>query len=657
MPEDDPTDELTGGLKDMAKFQPASVRAREEEILLWESGEELEMTSDQIRMYVRGDTNSGKTHTVFSMLEFFVEDMASNDEHIRDILGHWPPEAIDQVLNHPEGLAARRSVLRQAYKVIYLDFDYRGADELFASQTCNRELFDCFNYLGVRNWEQGVIAIKEGLKMLDEHEAAGWGRRGCWFVIDNMEEAWQEVQSDYVKSSTGLTHTEMSNQIRAKIPGINKAARKAQGEERGRNMDWVYIKSVHKEWFSPILRSGFNMMLMAPTKVRKEEVALVGGGKEEQEVPQFGGEKNLKFFVNWGIAKFKTPDGLNRYAQFDKCRFTGLQPRMISNPTFANIYREMQRLIQEHLAGQQAKFASRDYMNIEDLNIDISAFASLQTPKKRRRVRMDVPDIPMPTSPPPISHEAGLGLADIPLPQVQTADVPLPVTPQTEADIPLPNDTVNDEIPMPSFAEKAEIPDPTIPVPVEEVIPEPDQMSVYEKAESIEDAEQKKEIFEVIEREDIAKRVRDILSSVESIEGDALVQQFEEDEELVMDVVNDLIHLEIIQAEGVNLFMEQPDVPTPDDVPPPPGIVPPEPFVGPHFVSGLDQGLGKYHTADCGLLRKMAEVIQVEDAGDRDPCKRCHKTNGKVETPPAPVKTEQKVEEIPLPAAPQEDDF
>lgn len=471
----------TQGLADLPSVLPATARARiAAEPLDIKTGYELLQISKNIRVGGYGESGSGKTHLTFSMLEDSIENRAHDDEWIEEVFGHNP-----DLCNYVLGLPAfsptgnredpgRSDLLREAHQIVFLDWDDRGAEKLFAAFTANPQLYECVEYIGVKGWDDGMRATREAMKKIEEHLDRGLGSRGAWIVIDNIEEAWSEAASDYTRSTTGMTYSELRSQKRLQHPGMDQAARSAQSTAISKELDWIEIKSNHKEWIKPLLRMDCNLLVCAPPKERETETALPGGGYQKEKIPSIGGEKGVIFYLDWVVGLYQTADKTARYLRFKKCRWTGLTPRTLSNWSWKTIREEMQRLTEDHIRMQLVKHKAKKYLS--EMPVEVSQWIKVRDPSKRIH-NSDLPDVEVPgMSQPPASGGLASVQQAIPKPTI-VAPPPIPPrpaeipAPQVPAPVVPPAPTIPAPVIAPPVLPPPTIPAPQVPAPAVPIVP------------------------------------------------------------------------------------------------------------------------------------------------------------------------------------------
>lgn len=350
------------GLSDLEPTKtPASKRAKGKKVK-WRKGKSLSEGSKAWKLGVRGGSGEGKTTTVFHVATEQIELAAKDDEHIRDIFSFNPPLR-DALLKSNE--ETRRTALLEAHMFIFLDFD-KGADLAFKAKQCNKIIIDkCFNYIGIDDWEDAYSALQEGLEMAAEHEKV-WGNRGIWFIVDNLNKAWDSVQEDYIKAQYGLDMNTLLAEIRMNNPGRSREALRAQSQQISEKKEWSVINAAfHAEWLNRMKDSEYNVLFLSPSKNRPKDVRQSNGDVVEEQVPTLGGSKHCEFAVDWIIRKYKDEHG-NYWAEVNKTRGIdfdeNIMTEQISNPIFGPIKKEIYRIENLHAAKKEREYSKRSYL-------------------------------------------------------------------------------------------------------------------------------------------------------------------------------------------------------------------------------------------------------------------------------------------------------
>lgn len=682
------TQEDTPGLGDMPQAVPATALARQTyDDIDVKSGWDLLQISKNFRMAVYGESGAGKTHTMFSMVEDSVEVRAGDDEWIEEVFGH-DQDLMKYVLNleimspNPD-TPGRMDMLREAHTIIFLDWDNKGAEELFASYTMNPMLYECVNYIGVKGWEDATKAAVKGMKLVEEHLERGLGSRGLWVVIDNMEEAWSEVMSDYTRAITGMTYTELRNQKRVSHPGVTKEARSDQNTAISREMDWVEIKTNHKEWFKPLLQMDSNLMILAPPKERESETALPGGAVIINKQPSLGGEKGLIYHMNWVLSKVQTADKSSRYAKFQKTRWTGLVPRVVNDPVWSNIRKEIQRLTEDQIRMMLIKHRKKAY--VDKLPVEVEKWIKPRSPKKRI-LFSDLPEVQLPPGYPvqSIDNSNG-GLANM-----QELPRPVITAPPARQDIMPPPVIPGPQIPS--------IPPPVLPPPVMPPLSQPVLPSYSAEIVTVQQPPGRNLVppgarfpTEVAGVSISSLTSEAVLAILRSNSGDTRIDDLSAQLGLTTDIEADALDtiifdgldegtIEEVGISTIRAVQATPEIPparqpaaAPPPMIPPPSVTPPietgnqteeyadyaicqmcgktknnvssgtgscyecdeqptskpepepEVLVG-YVISALDNGRGSYHLSSCTKAKNMSEpvkIMTIEEAGKRKPCKIC----------------------------------
>ena len=598
--------EQQGGLGDLKGYIPQTALARQDfddiEVL---QGFDLLNISKNIRMGVYGDSGTGKTFTIFSMLEDSCEVRADDDEWIKDVFAH-NQELCNYVLS--QDIVGRRTMLREAFTVILMDWDNRGTEKLAAAFTANPMLYECIHYIGINDWESATKGLNKALQIAEEHVARGVGRRGLWIVIDNMEEAWSEVQSDYTRATTGMTATELRNKARVDNPGTDKAAMSAQSKAIASEMNWGHINAAHKEWFKPLLNQDINIMVMAPPKDRETESVLPGGGYLKEKVPSIGGIKALIFYLDWVVGRYQTPDKTARYAKFKKCRWTGIITRTVSDPTYTNIRIEMERVTRQHIQLQLAKYKQRAYL--DTVPVEVEQWIKPRDASKRIKLA-DLPDVqtPAPTIPPP---NGGFGDIAKVIPPPKIMVPPPPVIPATPPPPPV--------IPGPQI----QAPTITPPLPVTPAPQTPLPPSLVSK-ETIEILTKKSDGIAI----DELMTVLGVTTPAQEEQVDNLIFELLETDQ-VYEPKLAWIKLNTVPSPPAPPPAPQappaPPTPVPQPVPQKPTPKPKEvaPLTGGYFIiSALDNGRGPYHSPGCGQASRLKRKLKMTHPGNRKQCGKC----------------------------------
>lgn len=330
--------------------------------LKWSQGPEIKKESRRWRIAFRGDQNTGKSHKGLTMIQDSVVARAEDDEYIKEFFSFNPKLKLE-VLKAP--LAKRRSKLRDAHMVVYLDFDNRGLQPLIASDVLDERLLPCLRYSAIHDWPSAMKAKNEAIEMLTEHSKK-WGRMGCWIIIDNSAKAWSFCQSDYIRSVTGVGMNEMMADIKMSNPGQSSEARRQQAKQLSEIKDYTVISPSHNdEWLEPILNTGFHIMLMSPNKTRITEVKE-GDVTYKREIFTIGGHPNNPYTMDYIIRLYKSDDGQTYYADIDKARHIGAVSDTITNPDFTAIRQLLQEKEQEYIAERKVKFNNISFDDDED---------------------------------------------------------------------------------------------------------------------------------------------------------------------------------------------------------------------------------------------------------------------------------------------------
>ncbi len=417
------------GLSNLREYLPATARVKAEpKNLDWKTGDELyESSNDNIRIGITGESNSGKTYTAIAFLEHRIVNKASDDHYIKRFFNH-KPDLRDAVLEM--SIEQRRVILEKAHLMVFIDFDNRGLEKLISGYVINPRLYSRIKYRGARDRVEGIQGLFDAYDMAKAHEEAGWGKMGIWVVVDNMTEVWEEVQSDYTQQAhDGLTHLEIRAAAMAKHPGKDSVAKGLQGEELGAQFAWNTIKGQQKQLFKPLLNSGWNIALTAPPKFRKKTVKdIISGQDVELQMNSIGGAKEVILWCDWVIHRYVATDGVTRIAKFDKCRWTGLSPREVYDPTPENLEGEMERLLQEHIELQIKKFELKKYAETLPISLADYGLPDIEEPKiieaefrlAEIPLTLPTPQLPKPV-PLPVPDNGKPGLSDL------NSVLPLPV--------------------------------------------------------------------------------------------------------------------------------------------------------------------------------------------------------------------------------------
>jgi len=371
------------------------------------SGSALLQSSKRFRLGVRGPEGVGKTATVLSMIQDHVIVRAEDDDWIREVFGH-NENLLEEVL--AAGVDKRRSYLKDAHKVIFLDFDNRGLHPLINSNQMHEALLDCIQYLPVQDWETAHAAVDLGMEVLEEH-ALKYGKLGFWWVVDNCRTAWSLCQSDFVRAITGVDEAQLMAEIRMQNPGQSKEARRQQAKEMAENKDWSVINSQHNDLFMQrMANTEANMFLLSPNQTREREVN-VNGRVETQLIPVLGGAKDNPFICDYIFRKYKSEDGHTFFADLSKSRYTGDLGRKISNPTWTRMREEIERIEGEHrtkkiIEFNKIEFAGAEPMEVPampvedplpDIEMDLTPAVGLEALRKEPTITsddvLDMPDI------------------------------------------------------------------------------------------------------------------------------------------------------------------------------------------------------------------------------------------------------------------------
>ncbi len=347
------------GLAELAHRTPVAVRVEDRDVKAL-TGDDLANATDWFLVGGFGSPGVGKTRMAMTMVEDHVELRAAEDEWIVKMFQH-NPEQMQKLLAAPEKV--RRSYLRAAHMVIYLDFDLKGAQPLFKMQTVNKSLNKCFHYMPCSDWEDAYANMKKGMAMLKEHEKR-WGRMGCWFIIDNADKAWAHCRTDFVYGVTGTDMNTMMADIRMKHPGKNSEAKKVQAEAINEKMDYGVINPMHnEEWMDRMVGSGYHMMILSPPKDRIIVIGEIGGKKIKEKVIELGGAKNNRHAMHYIWELYTSEDGHTYFAKLAKTRYTGKKGDVVTNPHWHKLRMQMERLEKEQLATKAIRHAKFDYFD------------------------------------------------------------------------------------------------------------------------------------------------------------------------------------------------------------------------------------------------------------------------------------------------------
>ncbi len=615
-------DEL--GLANLAEFMPATARVKIDPLSLdWKTGNELyESANDNIRLGVTGESNTGKTYNAIAYLEHRIINKAADDYYISRFFKH-NHELRDAAL--AMSIEQRRILLKQAHLMVFVDFDNRGLEKLIAGYTINPLLYDCLDYVGAETWEHGIQALFDAKERLRQHEENGWGKMGCWVVVDNMTEVWEEVQSDDVQQSHGgMTHLEIRGAAQAKHPGRDKAARSLQGEETGGRINWNNVKGQLRELFKPLLNSGWNVILTAPPKFRKRKVKDERTNEEvEFEMNSIGGAKEVIFWCDWVIHRFISIDQVSRYARFDKCRWTGLTPKEVYDPTPENLEFEMERLLAQHIEIQKKKFELKQLA--EKVSIDLSKFGIKNVRDAPETIVVEArPPAPLPRppnvmvvtkAPLPLPGNGEAGLADMsimPKPAAEDKELPMPL-PSTKDKL-LIMDATTDLIRNPKSL-PTPIPSGDLPNSPDEV--DDDQSFITDfTGETFDNSHllPTKKIEVELDPEEIEMISEGTHSLEDIVRERKMLDKMDKADEIA----------DLISETALGFISEAPVSEAPDlDV---------------FLVSSSDRGKGKYHLPGCGRLSKIkVGLVETFNPQGREACKTCK--------PPEPVEDAEEIQD------------
>lgn len=389
------TKQSLSNLKDLKPSKTAVAKRAQSAEVIWRSGEELIAQNNRLVIGIRGDSGSGKTVSVFHMMEHTIELAAEDDDHIRDVFS-FDKELMNNLLN--TSIPKRRAELEKAHMFVFIDFDNRGAEAHFKAENCNPRLFDRVKYTGTSTWEESYKALNEGLDALKEH-AKKWGTRGCYMIVDNMDKAWAAAQSDYTMAQFGIDNNTLLAETRMNNPGQSSEARRAQSKEVAKSKDWTVINGAfHAEWLDKMANSDYNVLFLSPNKTRPREVK-VGNEMIKEDAPGMGGSKHVVFACDYVINKFKDEDG-NFWAIIEKTRSfeiaADVQPTKLANPRWSRIIGEIKELDAKHLKKKRALYAKREYYDGDDF----PPKEAVPKPSKLKNMLANIAlDMPVPSKP------------------------------------------------------------------------------------------------------------------------------------------------------------------------------------------------------------------------------------------------------------------
>lgn len=395
-------------LADLAHKSGVAKQAARVQIVT-KTGDEL-LEELPLRIGCRGDTGTGKTTMVIHMLNHQIIEAAEDDDHIRWMFAKEKPDLCEKLLA-TDNLDARRSYLRAAHKVFYLDFDKSGFQKLF--RNLHHSLRNCVTYASVAVWEEAYAAKDEGISIMTEH-AAEWGWKGCWFVIDNGKRAWQMTRDYYVRGITGMSNNDLMMEFNLKNPGRDSEAASKRAAEINNLMNYSVITPAHDdEWLYKMMDTGSNLLLLAPTITRKFKETDENGVTKEWEEVMIGGAPGNRFLMDILIRKWKSGDGKVYYARIEKVRGPEMTAKILSslssdieNPTFGRILKELNKMERLTIASNEDKHEHIDFF---DKLPDLDNLPS--TPKKPKKSppphqpptnkKRDLSELKRPLPPPP----------------------------------------------------------------------------------------------------------------------------------------------------------------------------------------------------------------------------------------------------------------
>jgi len=575
-------------------------------------GSEVLKTARKVwRLGVHGKYGTGKTDTYFSFADDFGLIQADDDDHIRDTFAHWKKmdggeEAIEKLVAAP--IEKRRRVLAEALKILVLDWDNKGAEELFAGLACHISLMDSFRYKGIANWGQAHRMLTDALEELQEHSDKGWGPMGCVLVIDNMQSAWGEAASDYTRAKSGMTYEQTRSLARRKVPGKDSDARSAQSKILFEEIDWKEVSDAHKEWFQPALECPFNIILCAPSKTRVEKGVDQWGNETITEETQLGGARQLLLDMQYILWKTRDPAMTQFFGHWHKTRFSGLTPPKVVNPTFTNIRKSVEHMKKLQLTEKRALYERKKFAeNLGDLGFDISLFAK---PREGALMKIEEYSSPVAKLPPPPPVPGPMPAAPMPLPPMPTNGglQALPPAPPPMMS-PMPTPPVMPPPPMVSMT----APPPPTPA-VEAALPPPPPKFEFSKAGFLQMIKSYGQVS---------------IADLEEYPFD--IEEFDYDQ--AEEFLNKLLDDGLVFERELGHFVEV-DNPAP---PPPPEVKKSKsafksikPAITPvggdtvYIVGAFDKERGSYHRPGCGMTNRMKETREVTDPGEnRAPCKKC----------------------------------
>ncbi len=338
-------------LDEIASRVPVQKRARKIDVS-FKKGSQLLKGDRRIREAVRGPPGVGKSFTVFSMAQDHIVDRAPDDAWIKEFFDFNPQQ---QQVALEGDLGLRRAMLLSAHKIVVMDFDNLGMTPLFRTKQCDPRIFDQIEYFNITNWEEAHATMEEALNILGEHSKT-YGKKGCWIVIDNMQNAWDLCRSDYLKAQIGQTLWEFMAEQRLKHPSKGTDGWKARAAAMGSVMNYDVINPSHnEEWLNRMANADYNMLLFGPNKAREEEVVQADGTVTKEQVPTLAGAKANPHVVDFIWRKWKDKQGVFK-AQITKSRDIGFQGRILTKPTWKMMREEHERAEREFLAKKEAEY-------------------------------------------------------------------------------------------------------------------------------------------------------------------------------------------------------------------------------------------------------------------------------------------------------------
>lgn len=344
-------------LSDLAHKSGVARKASAVQIVT-KTGDEL-LEELPIRMGCRGEEACGKSTMGIHILQHQINEAAGDDDHIRWMFEKEKPELCADLLA-TDDLAARRTYLRDAHKIYYIDFDKKGFQKIFPN--LHKKMRPCVTYVAVSTWEEAYAAKDDGIAVMTEH-AAKWGWKGCWFIIDNGKRAWQMTRDFYVRGITGMSNNDLMMEFNMKNPGKDSEAASKRAAEINDLMNYSVITPAHDdEWLYKMMDTGSNLLLLAPSMTRKFNETDENGITKEWEEVMIGGAPGNRFLMDILIRKWRSADKKTFYARIEKVRGPELSESILSaistnieNPTFGRILNELKKLERLTIASNEEK--------------------------------------------------------------------------------------------------------------------------------------------------------------------------------------------------------------------------------------------------------------------------------------------------------------